>query len=321
MGLIVRLEGAGSDIIEKRLIDWELIDDDGTSSDMITINMDAEKMTNIPESGREFKVYIADVYRGTFQIADISESYFDPTVSITMTSGKFTVADISALREDKTRTFKDTTLGDVVREVMSPHGYDVKVEPFFESIPIPHVNQEQENDDAFISRLVERHDAVSKPIDNKYIVAKAGNTKLFSGDDMPPIVIEHGEILSGDLDHPSKRVFKGVKANWQTVETGLSGEVVVGVAPFKTIKTQFKTEEEARDRATGELYRVVRKGQSMSLEIQGRGDVFAESILSISDPINLRFGGDWSTDRVTMKGKRDSFSVSIQLTRPNKGSL
>ncbi|CAM3933664.1 hypothetical protein [Vibrio aquimaris] len=316
MGLIITFEGKGSDIIEKRLMDWELIDDDGTASDTLVINLDAEGMTNIPESGRNFKVKLDGHYRGQFQIADAEEDYDPAVLTLTLTSGKFTVKDATRLREPKSRTFSNITLAGLVESVMLPHGYEVKVEAQLADIMLSHVSQEQEDDDEFISRIVERHDAISKPIDGLYIVATAGNTKALTGEPLAPIFIDHEEIVSARLTHPSKRVYEGVKANWTTAETGEGGEVEVGEAPFYLLRLGYKSEAEARERANAKLYSFKRKGQALNLDIQGRGDAFAESPLSIRKPKNKRFGAEWSSDTVTHRGDRETFKTTIKATRP-----
>ncbi|MDG3089141.1 contractile injection system protein, VgrG/Pvc8 family [Vibrio hannami] len=316
MAMIVRFEGNGADLIHARLLTWELTDDKGRSSDILSVSLDAESMGNIPESGREFGFYIDDEYRGKFQIADISEDYWPPVINITLTSGKFTVNDPTGLKEARTRTFKNTTFGAIVNEVMTPHGYIVKVEPDLSAKVITHANQEQEEDDDFISRLAERYDAISKPVDGLYVVAKSGNRKAMSGQDIPPATIPEASIIKGKLSHPSKRVFKGVKVKWFDSETAKSGEVVIGSAPFKAVRNQYKNESDAREKADSELYRATRKGQSLNLTVQGQKGIFAESIISIDNPLNERFSGDWSTDTVLLSGDKTKYSINIQATRP-----
>lgn len=316
MGLIITFEGDGSDIIESRLMEWELIDDKGSSSDTLVINLDAEGMTNIPESGRTFKVKLGGHYRGQFQIADAEENYDPAVLTLTLTAGKFTVKDASQLREPKSRTFSNITLGELVNSVMLPHGYEVKVEAGLAKKRLDHVSQEQEEDDEFISRLVERYDAISKPIDGLYVVATAGNTKAMSGGEISSLAIEHKEILTARLTHPSKRVYKGVKATWRTAETGNDGLVEIGEAPFYSLRLTYQNESEAQERASAKLYSFERKGQALNLDIEGRGDAFAESLLTIRNPKNKRFGAPWSSDMVTHRGDRESFKTTIKATRP-----
>jgi len=86
-------------------------------------------------------------------------------VTIVATAAPFLVKDKTEFKKRRSRSFEQISLGNLFRQVVSTHGYSPRVAPDLDSIMLAHVDQTDETDMSFITRLARQYDAVTKPID------------------------------------------------------------------------------------------------------------------------------------------------------------
>ncbi|SBS33548.1 Phage late control gene D protein (GPD) [Marinomonas spartinae] len=240
----VRVSGAGENTINARLTSWERIDAAGTQSDQLTMHIDTTGQTGLPKEGavltwlEGYGDNLID--KGQFKITRIVPKLFPPSVTIVATAAPFQVEDKTGFKERRTRTFENVSLADLFRQVVTPHGFSPRVAKEFESIVLEHMDQTDETDSAFLTRLARERDAIAKPVNDLYVLAKRGQVKTITGQTMPPVVSlpsqntpSEGQFINCQLDRPSRSAITGVKANWTNHNTGEEHTVHVGTAPFK----------------------------------------------------------------------------------------
>lgn len=334
LGIIpqVRVSGPGAGVINNRLTSWERIDASGVQSDQITLKVNTAGQTGLPKEGAVLgwsEGYDGNlVDKGEFKITRIIPRLFPPTVTIIATAAPFQIEDKTRFKERRTRSFENITLADLFREVVNSHGYSPRVSTEFESVTLAHVDQVDETDSAFLTRLAKERDAVAKPVNNLYVLAKRGQTKTVTGKTIPPVNIgvpghndptDLGKFINCELDRPSRSKVTGVKAKWTDNTNGKEHEVEDGQSPFKKLRQPYESESVAQQACRDELTKVKREGSSVRLDLPGDPYLVAEGMLMLEDSFPAEMSGNWSIDKVTARGDtKGGYRCAVVATQPSK---
>ncbi|HAV1337876.1 phage late control D family protein [Vibrio parahaemolyticus] len=334
LGLIpqVRVNGPGEAFINSRLISWERVDAAGLQSDQITLTVDTAGQTGIPHEGAVLRFsegYDGNlVDKGEFKITRIVPRLFPPTVTIVATAAPFQVEDKTGFKERRTRTFENISLAELFRQVVSPHGYSPRVASEFESVQLAHVDQIDETDSAFLTRLAKERDAVAKPVNDLYVLARRGQVKTITGQQIPPVTVavpgkndpsDLGQFINCQLEKPSRTNVSGVKAKWIDNSNGQEHEVQSGQAPFKKLRQAYESESTAKQSCDDELKKVQRQGASVRLDLPGDPYLVAEGLLTLNDTFPEEMAGNWSIDKVTARGDASGgYRCAVVATQPSK---
>lgn len=317
--MIISIDGPNSELILKNLTNWSLTDESGASADRLSLTISGHESQSPPVYGdNKYQLKIGGENRGEFEVSTIKLKIHPRMWVIQLSPAKFQRKDPTGWREKRKRTFPPATLKELATAIMEPHGYAVRVDQEIGDLPTPHLNQSEETDKAFLSRVAKDFDAVAKPLSNLFIVGKRGSIKALSGSPRPKITIKPGDIVknTGEINFPSADVYKGVKADWRESESGLSGQAVLGCEPFKLLEAPHKNAEEANKKAEAEFKRVVRNSQTFSASLHWRVGLSAEAVFNFAEEFNEpTLAADWSFDRVTMSGTRTSITVSVEASR------
>lgn len=327
-----KVSGPGQDIINSRLVSFERIDAAGIQSDQLTLTVDTSGQTGLPKEGAVLtwsEGYDGNlIEKGEFKITRITPRLFPPSVKIIATAAPFQIDDKTRFKERRTRSFEKVTLADLFRQVISPHGYSTRVASEFESITLEHIDQVDETDGAFITRIARERDAVAKPVNNLYVFAKRGQVKTITGQNIEPVLVtvpsqneitDQSQFINAQLDKPSRSNVKGVKAKWIDTATGSEHEVSDGDSPFKKIRQSYESETLALQACRDELQRVNRQGSSVKIDLPGDPYLISEGLLTLNDSFPPEMAGDWSIDKVTARGdKNGGYRCSVIATQPSK---
>ncbi|MBU3825188.1 MAG: hypothetical protein H9917_10255 [Candidatus Oceanisphaera merdipullorum] len=322
--------GAGSDIINGRMETFERIDAAGTQSDQLTLTVNVEGISGYPEEGAVltwFEGYKeTEVLRiGSFKITRITPRLFPRQLTIVATSAPFTAEDKTGFKERRTRSWDGITFGDLFREVVAPHQLSSRVDPELDGVVMGHVDQTDETDTAFLSRLSAEHDAVAKPMDGMYILALKGRANTISGKTMTPWVIsvpadnKPGKscFVNCELDQPSRKATGGVIAQWQDDSTGAMHEVKSGTPPYRKLPTKFVNKEHAEQALKGTSRKAKREKRRLNLDIPGDPNLAAETPITLDDSFPNGMAGKMSIDRVVARGSRSGgYRMTITATSP-----
>ena len=333
MGLMtpkVVITGAHAQLINQRLVSWELVDAAGYQSDQLPLKDDTQGQDGLPQEGAVIGLQVgyveSDMYdKGEFKITRVTPRLFPSLVTIVATAAPFTATDESEFKARKSASFEQTTLGAIFEEIASRHGFSPRIDPQLSAIFIDHVDQTDETDMSFLTRLANKHDAVAKPVNDLLVMAKRGQVKTLSGQDLPPVRLtvptnqnqRSGAFLNAEADFPSKVRFKGVVANYWNADTGEETEVRLGEAPFKKLSQQFESESQAQEQAEAELQKLSRIGMKIRLDVPGDPLLAAEGLLELDETWPSYMTGTWSIDRVISRSDgQQSYRCSIEATAP-----
>lgn len=320
---MLKLEGKNAELMMELLKTWQLTDANGVEGDSLTLSIFSEDVDGIPQKGEKYKVYLCDVYRDEFQISKRSLSLSPRELRLILSVAPFSVTDDTEYRAKRSASWNDATIYEIVTDCVAPHGFSVFVHPKLQNIKIEHIDRTDESAPAFIRRLAKQFDAISKIVEDRYVIAPKGETRSASGKNIETITLSHLDVKKGvpsefvnvDIDLDGRDEFNGVRASYLTTESGDRIEVMVGERPFKLIGRDYQSEAEAEQACNTELRRIQREGRKLTITAPPNPLAFAEGIAVLDASFPRAFQGECSIDSVTFTGRgRQPSSMTIQAT-------
>ncbi|AZF20017.1 contractile injection system protein, VgrG/Pvc8 family [Pseudomonas sp. R3-52-08] len=322
---VVELYGANSALFNERLLEWEHVDAAGFVSDQLTLTLDIEGLEGLPELGGKIGLRVGYlesglVDKGVFKITQRTPSLFPMRLALVATAAPF---DQHEFKQRRTASHGPITLGALFRQLTSRYGFSPRVAPELEREQIAHIDQTNESDMAFLTRLAKRFDAVAKPVDELYVLGRKGQIKSLSGKALPDVQLSvtrnnrpgDQAFISASFTEACRAKYNGAQTSWWDAAAGKKHVVEVGIAPFKVVTQRYQSEDEARSAAQGEMRRVGREGLQINVVCPGNPSLAAEGLLLLDESWPSFMQGRWSIKKVTASGKRaDGYRCTIQAS-------
>lgn len=312
---VVEFYGANAALLNQRLMRWSHTDTAGIESDRLELTVNIEGLAGLPTLNGKIGLragYAESglVEKGEFVVTQRTPLLFPMCLMIVATAAPFSVADASGYRQRRSASYGPTTLGALFRQLVSRHGYSPRVAPALDGIAIAHIDQSNESDMAFITRLAKRYSAVTKPFNELYVLAEAGQVTSLSGQLLPEVKLSVTEdnrpgeqaFITAKLDEKTRAKYEGCRVTWWDAAGGKQRVVQVGNAPFKTLRQRHQNEAEARAVAEGELRRVGRENLKLLIDCPGNPLLAAEGLLVLDETWPVYMQGRWSITTVTHVG-------------------
>jgi phage protein D len=203
---ICRITSAGKDVttsLGDRLISVDVTDEAESKSDSVSITIDDRARYNdaavvaLPIIGSIVEVTLGykdgvAVSMGSYLIDDLKIQ--SPPRQLCV-SGR-SAAMNKSFRTPKTKSYHQMTFGAIMKEIAGRNGYEAKVDPALSGIVIRHIDQHNESDMAFASRLAAMHDGVAKPVSGKLAAAKRGTGKSITGGELPVVTLNENQMVN-----------------------------------------------------------------------------------------------------------------------------
>jgi len=312
-----RIEIDGADVTAKWgacLTRLSITDEAGIKSDTLEVEFDNREKIKAPPVGAKVKVWLgyepAPVLRGQFVIDEWTLSGPLRTLSISAKAAELT----STIRAAKTRAFDGKTLGAIVNQIAGDHGLTAQVDSELASIQIAHIDQANESDLGFLSRLAKRNGGTFKLADGKLIMAKKGGANLPSGKAKTAIAMTPDMVGTWSFTQGKRGEYKAVSASYMDHAKGKRVSVSAGSGePKHRIRTLYGSKAEAEAAAKAELGAYTR-GQG-TFEVSGPGipTMFAEATVEAAgfDP-DVDGGYLVKSVRHTLEGGGYSTDISME---------
>lgn len=314
--------------IAARFIALSLSDAAGLESDLLEVTLsdaDPDNPVQVPPTGAELELFLGydglNQRMGLFVCDEIELAGWPGEMVIraraaiydTSKSGK------SDLQTQKTRSWpKGTKLGAMVAKIAKEHGMTYAVAASLKDIPLPHIAQADESDINLLTRLAKKYDAIVKPAGGKITLAKKGESKSVSGEELPSITIIPGQCSAFRLVKSKRETAGMVVAYWHAVKNAKRNEVKVGSGePVRRLKSYYPTEEMALAAARSELSRRERGQTTLSVTVIGSPTISAECPLIMS---GFRPGveGEWLITKVTHRLEASGgYVCDVEAEKPN----
>lgn len=130
------------------------------------------------------------VDKGWFVVSGVSSSGPPRKVVIYATAAPMNAQKQSGnVQNQKTRSWDNLTLGDIVKTVATDNGLIPKVADKLAAIAVPHLDQVSESDANLLTRLARSHNAVSKPSGGYWLFLEQGAALTASGKTLADVTI------------------------------------------------------------------------------------------------------------------------------------
>lgn len=298
-----RVSVNGRDIthtLRPRLIALRVIDRRGLEQDTVEVELDdADGSLQLPPRGAKMRVWMGFpddiVDRGEFTIDEVEHSGPPDRLVIRGKSVDFR-GSMLKLRE---QSYHDTTLGAIFSQVASRNKLQLVMDAALRSEVVPHMDQQNESDAAFISRLALDNGLVPSIKSGRLVLLPAGTGKTVSGKSIPVLTIDRSMCGGHRFGVADREAYSGVIAFWQDdpaarkrsarakAKAAALGkknhEYMVGNADnVKTLRHVYLSERSAKRAVAAEWDRLQRGVATLSIDLhQGIPGLIAETPIRI----------------------------------------
>ncbi|OQX33553.1 MAG: hypothetical protein B0D91_14125 [Oceanospirillales bacterium LUC14_002_19_P2] len=225
----------------------------------------------------------------------------------------------SSMKEKKTRSWQDISLGDVLASIGRDNNLKTKVTDRFKSILFDQLDQTGESDINFIERLARDHDALGKVVGDILVFSQRNSGINASGQPLKTVSLGFpGNVSSWRMSAPGRQKFAQVSASWYDVRETAHKIVTAGSGqPVQYLEKVYPSEATAREAAQSKLKASQRGDSVLTLS----GMVPPGSLMLVETPLNitgLRKGvdGRWRVNQVSLSMTTGGFTYSVQAVRP-----
>lgn len=229
-----------------RIISISLTDKRGFEADELTIELDDHDGTlAIPKTGSKITLKLGYketglVEKGEYLVSEFTASGSPDRLSITARA-----ADLAeALAEQVEKSWHKQTLYQIIETIAKKHKYEYIISKDYQNQKIDHIDQTNESDASFMSRLAEQYDAIATVKNGKLLFIPAGESQTASGQPILPTTITRASGDSHSFTYSSSNSYQAVRAYYTDKKTGQKKEVIVNkdnAYPNKKTTQQTKT--------------------------------------------------------------------------------
>lgn len=288
----ITLEGVDmSDRLRPRFISLNLSEKRGDEADQLDIVLsDHDGMLAIPPEGAVLRLQLGwkqgrDVTsglidKGSFKVDDVGHSGPPDQITIRARAADFT----SEIRNRRTHSWTNTTLGAVLTEIAGRNGLTARIAPDMASIALPSAVQSRESDVAFLRRLGCENDAVATIKDKHLIFAPKGGGQTSDGRALPMLTIRRRDGDGHNWQRQKRDGQGGVTAKWHDRKAAKQQTVTAGTTDgAKKLRKVYTSEAAAKRAAKAEQARLKRAPASLDMRLAlGRPDAYPEARICAS---------------------------------------
>lgn len=279
----VTLDGADlTAAMVPRLISLTVTSDRQDTADQLDIVIsDHDGQLALPRRGAVLRVYLGWDDSGFVDMGSytVDELNHDGTPDVLTLRGRSAHLH-SQQRQQREQSWHATTLGNIVDALAGRNGLTPRCHTSLASQVIDHIDQTNESDLNFLTRLGKRYDAVATIKSGYLILAPIGAGTSATGQPRPSVVITRA---SGDQHHyhaADRQAYSGIRAQYDDKSTAKTETVLVGTDDgkgVKTLRTTYASKANALRAARSEHQRLQRGTVSFDITLaRGRADLFPE---------------------------------------------
>ncbi|RKT81292.1 hypothetical protein BJ925_1557 [Rahnella aquatilis] len=352
-----RVKLAGSDItadISRRLISLSLTDNRGFEADQLDIALnDADGLMQMPPRGAVLSVFLgwkgqALIHKGEFTVDEVEHRGAPDTLTLRARSADYR----GSLNSRRDHSYHDTTLEAIVSTVAARNNLQPAVAEAFKGVKVSHIDQTQENDAAFITRLAELNGGVVAIKAGKLLFIKPGAAVTASGKPIPKTTLTRSDGDGHTFTLADRDAYTGVSATWlhtkdpkpkkvkvqrkkkeqhlralqhpaakkttvkaQKMPEAKEGEYLVGSDEnVFALTTVYATQKAAIRAAQAKWDKLQRGVAEFSISLaRGRADLFPETPVAVSGFKSVIDAQPWLISKVTHNLDGSGFVTTLNL--------
>lgn len=325
-----RIEADGADItgaIENRLISLQVTDAAGVENDNLSIEIeDGPPLINIPLIGASMVIYLGYGVQpgaenpfgglrrmGTFVLDEVEISGFPRKMRL-----KAHAVDMAGqFKTQKTRSFDNTTLEEIVTTIAGESGFILAFHPSLSGITIQHKDQRNQSNAAFVTELASEFDAVASVKEGRLYFGPRGSSTSITGQALPTVSIDLENCINFRFGLQSKSKVDGVKAKVVNRKTATYDEVLEGdEGVVATLPDPFPTTEEATRAAKSARERLGREEETFGCTVIGNPNTRAE-LKAVLVGFRPGIRTDWLISRVVHMFNAAGYNTQITCEVPD----
>lgn len=245
-----------------RIISISLTDKSGFEADELTVSLsDHDGKLALPPKSAEITIALGYIEtgildKGSYKITEVSWSGAPDTLHITAQS-----ADTSdRFSEAKEKSWHKTSLTEIIESIAAANGYTPIIGKAYQDEKIDHIDQSNESDAAFLSRLAERYDAIATVKHGRLLFVSSGEATTASGQPLPTIRITRNSGDQYTFRYSNTESYNAVRAYYIDKQTGKKHEVVITEENYDPVKkTVTTTKQYKTKRKDGKTHKTTTK--------------------------------------------------------------
>lgn len=322
-----RLVVDGTDITAKvnpRLISLSLTECRGGEADQLDLVLDdSDGQLAIPPKKAVIALQLGWagvplVDKGLFMVDEVEHSGAPDQLHIRARS-----ADMAeALKVRTEKSWHRNTLGDIVESIATKHGLAARVASTLASVQVAHIDQTNESDLNFISRLAKRYDAVSSIKKGHLLFLPIIGTRDSKGEPLATATITRDLGDSHRYHSADREAYSGVRAYWHDPKRAKRRGVLVGLSGnAKRLRDTFANQADALAGAKAEWQRIQRGAATLEMTLAlGRPEVVPQTPVRVGGFKPAINAVDWLTVKVTHSLGDGGLTTRIELETAGSAS-
>jgi len=305
--------------IKDRLLNLTVTDEAGYKSDTVEITLDdRDNAIELPSPGAPLIVFMG--YKETFLapmgIFTADEVGAKGPPDRVIIRGK-AVNLGGPIKEQKTRSWDEKTIEEIIVKIAGEHSLEPKVAEALKPFVYEHLDQTDESDINFLTRIGRDHDAIATVKGEALLFIAKGESTTASGRPMIPHTITKSGKLSWSMNFATRGNFNSVEANWHNEATGEKETVTAGEgSPVKKLRHAHSTQVEAEGAAKAKLTELKRGDHTLSITMQGDPLVISGGQI-VALGFRIGVAGIWSIKSARHMIDGGGFSTEIDTEKPN----
>lgn len=322
-----RIVADGKDItalINDRLLSLRTSDKPGMDSDDFELRIDdRDQAVALPTRGAGIEVYLGYTGRaltrlGRYTVDEIELSGPPDTLVI---RGK--ASDMRGSGKTvRSGSWENVPLQQIVRDVAARNGWQ-PVCPV--QTKVPRVDQLNESDYNFITRLAKQYDCTAKLADGKLLVMPRQGGQTASGKNLSPVILRRSDLSRYQFRLGDRNTQKAVRTKHQDKKSGAlkvveldNDDLPSGLPAVHTDRHIYPNKSAAEQAAKARLAAFNRSSAGVRLEMAGRTDVFAERSILVQG-IKPGLDGEYLAEAVEQLFTSSGWTTTVECNGGKKG--
>lgn len=308
-GTVVNLHG--------RLIQLTVTDKRGMEADELTLDIsDTDGLVELPPKQAlidlQFGFKGEAQFKGQYTVDSIEHSGPPDTITVRARSAAFK----DTFTEPRDKSWHGHTLGVILDTIAQRNGLTLAISDALKNVSIPHIDQTDESDAHFITRLSKRYGAMATVKQQRLLFLEKDSNTTASGHALPLISFNRADTTShhySDADRQER--VTGVKAFYQDTKKAKRKSVSVGETGYqRTLKHSYPTKAEALAAAQAEFKAIKTSAKECTLNLK-RGVVSAAAehparLMGFKPQIDAQA---WTIDEVTHTVNGQGYVTNVVL--------
>lgn len=311
-------------LINDRLLLLRISDKPGMESDEFELRIDdRDQAVALPARGGRVEVFLGyegkPITRmGAFTVDEVQVS--GPPDELTI-RGK--ASDMRGSGKTvRSGSWENVPLSQIVTEVAKRNGWE-PVCPV--TTKVERVDQRNESDFNFVTRLARQYDSTAKVAEGKLLVMPRQGGKTTTGKSLLVVTINKTDVARYQFRLGDRSTQKAVKTQHQDQKTGAlkvveltNGESPDGLPPVHTDRHIYPNKTAAEQAAKARLAAFNRSTAAVRLEMAGRTDLFAECSIN-AQGFKVGLDGQYLVDAVEQVFTQSGWTTTVECNGGKKG--